>query len=378
MLSVLPAEQVTALVRTPGGGAALATSNPGKLHSIEAAAGPRGTFTSKVKDTETVSAWGRLRWEAEIPGGAEVQVQSRSGNTATPDSTWTEWSAPYAHKDGDPVTNERARFLQIRVTMSGKEGAAPALDSVTAAYLQRNLRPQVQSITVHAPGEVFQKPLSISGETEILGLEGGPSLDRPGAAAARANMPPATSYSRKLFQRGIQTFSWKADDPNGDTLVYDVAYRAVADRAFRPLRKGLTEAVLAWDTSTVPNGRYVIRVTASDSPSNPAALALSGDKESLPFEVDNTPPVVTVTLLSRTPARVRAVVRDDASAIRRAEYSIDGGRWEEVPPVDGINDSREETYEVTLGALAGAGPHIVVVRASDSLGNVASARVEVP
>jgi hypothetical protein len=378
MLTVLPAEQVTALVRTPGGGTALATSNPGKLHSIEATVGLRGTFTSKVKDTETVSVWGRLRWEADIPAGAEVEIQSRSGNTTTPDSTWTEWSAPYAHKDGDPVTNERARFLQIRATLSGKNGAAPALDSITAAYLQRNLRPQVQSITVHAPGEVFQKPISISGETEILGLEGGPSLDRPGAAAARLNMPPATSYSRKLFQRGIQTFSWKADDPNGDTLVYDVAYRAVADRTFRPLRKGLTDAVLAWDTSTVPNGRYVIRVTASDSPSNPAALALSGEKESLPFEVDNTPPVVTVTLLARTPARVRAVVKDDASPIRRAEYSIDGGRWEEVHPVDGINDSREETYEVALTALAGAGPHIVVVRASDSLGNVSSARVEVP
>jgi hypothetical protein len=49
-----------------------------------------------------------------------------------------------------------------------------------------------------------------------------------------------------------------------------------------------------------------------------------------------------------------------------------------VHPVDGINDSREETYEVSLSALSGAGPHVVVVRASDSLGNVSSARVEVP
>ena len=83
--------------------------------------------------------------------------------------------------------------------------------------------------------------------------------------------------------------------------------------------------------------------------------------------------------LPARPPRVRAVVKDDSSLIRRAEYSVDGGRWEEVHPVDGINDSREETYEViALDALAGAGPHIVVVRASDSLGNVSSARVEVP
>jgi len=377
MLAVLPAEQVTGLARRPGGGAVLATSNPGKLHTLEAAVGARGTFTSTVKDTETVSVWGRLRWEADTPSGTEVELQTRSGNTSTPDSTWTEWSSPYTAREGDPVTSERARFLQVRATLVGRGGASPVLDSVTAAFLQRNLRPQVQSITVHAPGEVFQKPISISGETEILGLDATPPSDRA-AAAARSTMPPATTYSRKLYQRGIQTFSWKAEDPNGDTLAYDVAYRAVGDRRFRPLRKGLTDAVLAWDTSTVPNGRYVIRVTASDSPGNPPALALTGDKDSLPFEVDNTPPSVTATLLSRSPVRIRAVARDDSSLIRRAEYSVDGGRWEEVHPTDGINDAREETYEIALGPLDGPGPHVVMFRASDTLGNVSTARVEVP
>jgi hypothetical protein len=307
-----------------------------------------------------------------------VEVQTRSGNTSTPDSTWTDWSAPYAHPDGDPVTSERARFLQVRATLSAKQGAGPLLDTVSAAYLQRNLRPQVQSITVHSPGEVFQKPISISGETEILGLEPAPPVDRGNAAARGATMPSATTYSRKLYQRGLQTFSWKADDPNGDTLLFDVSYRAVGETRFRTLRKGLTEAVLAWDTSTVPNGRYVIRVTASDSPSNPAALALSGDKESLPFEVDNTPPAVTLALASRSPLRLKAVARDDSSLIRRAEYSVDGGRWEEVHPTDGINDSREETYEFGPEVPAGPGPHVVVLRAFDALGNVSTARVEVP
>ncbi len=46
----------------------------------------------------------------------------------------------------------------------------------------------------------------------------------------------------------------------------------------------------------MPNGRYVIRVTGTDAPSNPEALALTGDKESAPFEVDNTPPTVLVSL----------------------------------------------------------------------------------
>jgi hypothetical protein len=191
-------------------------------------------------------------------------------------------------------------------------------------------------------------------------------------------LPPATSYSRKLFHKGVQTFSWRADDANGDTLAYDVFYRRVDDTLFRPLRKGLTDAVLAWDTTTVPNGRYVIRITASDAPSNPEALALTVDKESVSFEVDNTPPSVTASLVTASAARIRAVVRDDSSIVRRAEYSVDGGRWREVHPVDGINDALEEVYEIPTSELPPPGPHMVVVRATDLLGNVSTGRVQVP
>jgi hypothetical protein len=380
MVAAFPAEQVTALLRTKEGATALATSNPGRLHSLEGAPASEGTFVSRVKDTETVSGWGRLRWEGKRPSGSEILVQTRSGNTASPDSTWTDWSLPYSQPEGQAVTSETARFLQIKATLNGKNGATPELDSVTTAYLQRNLRPQVQSVTVHPAGEVFQKPISVGGETEILGLETPPDKAAAAAAAqARTGMPPATAFSRKLYQKGLQTFSWKADDPNGDTLLYDVHYRSASEKQFRLLRRGLTEPVVAWDTSTVPNGRYVIRITVSDAPGNPAALALTADKESSPFDVDTTPPALTVTVAGQKGRpQVRAVARDDDSLIRRAEYSVDGGRWEEVHPKDGINDAREETYEITLTDFTGAGPHLVVVRAVDTLGNSSTGRVEIP
>jgi WD40 repeat protein len=378
MVGTFPAEQITALQRGEGGGVLLGTSNPGKVLGLGGKAGERGTFTSKVKDTDTVSSWGRIRWEADVPGGTELQVETRSGNTSAPDTTWADWSAPYSLKDGDPVKSERARFIQLRAVLVGKDGATPVVDSISAAYLQRNLRPQLQSITVHPPGEVFAKQPSLTGETEILGLEPGEGPEmRPGGQPARSPLlAQPTAYSRKLYQRGMQTFAWKADDPNGDSLVYDVQYRAVGDAKLRGLRKATTDTVLAWDTSTVPNGRYVIKVTARDSASNPESLALSGDKESTPFDVDNSPPIVSASIASGSPARVRAVVRDDSSIVRKAEYSVDGGRWQEVHPVDGINDAREETYEIAPGAFSEAGPHILVVRATDLLGNVATARVE--
>jgi WD40 repeat protein len=374
MLSSFPAEQVTALLRTPAEGMAVGTANPGKVQALEGGAGARGTFVSKVKDTDTVSAWGQLRWDATAPSGSEVQLQARSGNTASPDSTWTDWSRPYVRPAGEAIGSERARFLQVRATLVGKDGGSPILESISAAYLQRNLRPQIASITVHPPGEVFQKPLSISGETEILGLDApGPDLR---GGPGRGPMPPATTYSRKLYQRGIQTFSWKGEDPNGDNLVYEVHYRRINDTRWRLLRRGLNDAVLAWDTSTVPNGRYVMRVTASDSPSNPESLALGADQESDPFDVDNTPPAVSLILVP--PSTVRAIVRDDSSLVRKAEFSVDGGRWQEVHPVDGINDEMEESYDIAVGSLGSPGPHVLVVRGTDLLGNASTARIEVP
>jgi sugar lactone lactonase YvrE len=376
MVCGFSAEQITAIGRGPEGAIFLASSNPGRVYGLDTAPGTRGTFVSKVKDSETVSGWGRLSSEAIVPPGSEVQVQTRSGNTSSPDATWSDWSSAYLKREGATVTSEPARFLQVKATLLGKAGASPVLDSVTAAYLQRNLRPQVLSVTVHPPGEVFQKPLSVGGEMEILGFDSGPAPERAGSQAAA--MPAAVTFSRKMYQRGIQTFSWKAEDANGDTLVYDVSYRAVADARFRPLRKGLTDAVLAWDTSTVPNGRYVVRISASDAPTNPPALALVGERESLPFDVDNTPPTITATLVDKNPARVRAVARDDSSLIRRAESSIDGGRWEEIRPLDGINDSLEETYELHPEGLAKPGPHVLVIRVFDLLGNAATARVELP
>jgi hypothetical protein len=376
LVATLPAGQVTGLARTSGDGAALVTSNPARLFAFDGATAAEGSFVSKVKDTETVSSWGRLSWEGTAPPGTEVRLQTRAGNTATPDATWTDWSAPATRAAGEPIRSERARFLQLRVTLSGHGGASPAVEAVSAAYLQRNLPPAVTSVTVHPAGEAFQKPISVSGEPEILGLDPDPLSERAAAQRPPAGSPAAITFSRKLYQHGLRTFSWQAEDPNGDALLFDVQYRATGDARWRPLRTALVEPVFAWDTVTVPNGRYVLRVVASDSPGNPPALALTGFKDSTSFEVDNAPPAIAASLDPR--GRIQARVRDDASPVLKLELSVDAGRWEEVHPADGIADSLEESYDIPLPAARGTGPRIVVLRATDSLGNVATARVDAP
>ncbi len=95
------------------------------------------------------------------------------------------------------------------------------LTSVTAAYLQRNLRPQVRNITVHPPGIVFQKPFT-TGDPELAGFDDQSTPERKLAAAASAQPGSGSALGRRTYQKGLQTLVWKADDENDDDLVYDV------------------------------------------------------------------------------------------------------------------------------------------------------------
>jgi hypothetical protein len=170
----------------------------------------------------------------------------------------------------------------------------------------------------------------------------------------------------------LQTFVWKAEDADADRLSYSLEYRREGDQTWHALRTGLTDAIAVWDTSTVADGRYIVRVTASDSLSNASDRALAGEKESEPVDVDNTPPAVTVEI-NRQAGGLRAVVRvqDAQSPIQKLEYSLAGGPWQLVYPLDGLADAPIERYEIPLAAEGDVAR--LMLRATDLLQNVTSA-----
>ncbi len=219
LVSRVPAQHATVLARV-GDRTLLATANPGLLVSLSNTRATRGTYDSDVKDAKMVASWGAVSWRATTPAGTKVEVSTRSGNTRTPDEAWSDWSAPYTAAEGSPITSPKARYLQWRAVLTGGP-ATPLLTSVSAAYLQRNVRPRVESITVHPPGVAFQKPFS-TGEAEIAGLDEEPierRLANQGAGASQAGGP---SLGRRIYQRGMQTIAWKAEDENQDDLTYSV------------------------------------------------------------------------------------------------------------------------------------------------------------
>jgi sugar lactone lactonase YvrE len=376
-------QQITNFVQDNAGHVYCATSNPGRILKITTGQSERGTYTSDVKDTTTVSTWGAIRWRGSLPAGTSVTLQTRSGNTKTPDQTWSDWSKPYTRAEGEPIASPKGRYLQWKAVLAGSGGASPILTSVTAAYLPRNSRPTIESITVHPPGVVFQRPYP-TGEPEVAGFDTGTSDGRPPTQSGTASSASSSSLSslssapalgRRMFQKSLQTFVWRADDPDEDKLQYDVWYRREGETDWKVLKRGLWDSIYTWDTTAVPDGTYVIKVVASDAPGNAPTAVLTAERESAPFEIDNTPPVIDVTVPGQTAAKALFVVRDSHSPIQRVEYSTNAGGWKLVYPVDGLLDSREERFEIARDPASTAP---IVLRASDTLGNVATAVLAAP
>ena len=357
LLGRAPAQQVMRFLRQADGSLRYATANPGKVVQVTRALAQQGTYESEVRDAETVATWGTIRWRAVTPGGSRIELSSRSGNTAIPNETWSEWSAPYTDAVGTQIASPKARYLQWRASLFAGD-ASPVLTSVTTAYLPRNLRPEVTQITVHPPGMVFQQAFS-TGDPPIAGLDNDAAAESTGQAA---------TLGREGYRKGIQTFAWQAADDNGDQLEYAVSYRREGETAWHPLRSDLWDTVFAWDSSSVPDGTYRVKVTVNDARSNAPDTVLVGERESPVFDIDNSAPRVELDAVREEGGLsvLPFTVRDEVSAIQLVEFSQGDEKWRVVYPTDGIPDERVEQFEVVL-TDPGAGS--IIIRATDALRN---------
>jgi type 1 fimbria pilin len=379
LLARAGAQQITAFYKDSRGRLYYATANPGKLFRLSSERATRGTYESEPRDAQMVSTWGTLSWQGVASGGNQIEVFTRSGNTETPDETWSPWSAAYKTSDGSAITSPKARYLQWRAVLTGR-GDGPVLTSITAAYLQRNLRPQVRSITIHSPGIVFQKPFA-TGEPDLAGFDDQTTPDRRLSSAALSGQQGAASspaLGRRTYQKGLQTLVWRADDENEDDLLYDVLYRREGETSWRALRRAVQEPILVWDTTTVPNGTYFVKIVASDLPSNATGIALAGELDSSALEIDNTPPAIAIQSVKFDTGRTTIVfdARDDHTPIQRVEFSLDGQRWRALFPKDGVADSKTEHYELVIDGEVG--DRGVIIRGADAMNNVATGHAERP
>ena len=345
----LPERQALSLVQS-GDGFLVGSGDVGAVYRVRPAVGAEATYLSKVLDADAPARWGHVWWT----GSRDLVLETRSGNTGKPDASWSGFHrvAAVVQHEGEGAAEIRspdARYLQYRATLPGRESV---LKDISIYYLPRNQRARVTEVYL--------------ADAPVPPPAGGAVLVAPAATPGAARVHSPTLKLR-----------WKVENPDNDELVYKLWFRHQGDSLWRPLGgpDPLAKPEYDWNTDSVPDGRYVIRVWSSDEKVTPAGQALDHNFESPPFLVDNTKPEV-LGLAARGDA-ITGRAHDAASVITGIEYAVDGGEWRPAQPDDGVLDERDEAFALRLPKSVAPGPHIVNVRAWDSADNVGSARLEI-
>ena len=369
-LIAVPQGQVTALAVGAGGRLYAATSNPGALWQIGPEHAGRGDLESSPLDARRFAQFGRVAWRGDA-GGGRVELSTRSGNTDPPDTTWSVWkAAPQESRVASPP----ARYLQWKVELAGGH---PHVDAVEVAWRERNLPPRVEDVSVAPQGAGFREgELQPHADPVTQTLPGGQRVEYQLQSSG-----PRLLRELPAWARGLRTLQWKATDPNGDPMTYRVDVRPEASDHWTMVGEHLEATSFTWDTQGMPDGRYRIRVRATDEPGNAVGEGLTAEAMSEPFTIDNKPPVITALDAKGEPGAIAVSghASDGQSILVRLEVEVGDGDWRMLTPSGGFADSRDLDFTVKLPDIK-AGEHSVAVRAVDRAGNGATraARVRVP
>ena len=376
--------QVTSLLPGEGGKIFAATANAGKIFALGPGYDSGGSFESDAFDAKIFSHWGRLTWWGE--NGAmkdKVAFYVRSGNTSRPDKNWSPWSGPYKTSGATEVTSPAARFVQWKLAFLDVDGGQlPGVSWVSLAYQPKNVAPVIDDIALQDPGirvVGFAQQPSGPGTSAPVTLRNpqGPGTNSPAPMGADVSRHMRIDVPPQGFEgRGYQSVLWSAHDDNDDDLVYSIYYRGEAEQNWRLLKDKLTQKYYSWDTTSMPDGAYYLKIVASDSPSNPPDQALSTERQSDRFEVANTPPRIENLRADANGGNVKVSFEGASStdAIARAQYSLDSGDWQVMLPVGELSDAPRESYRIELPNVA-PGEHTIAVQVTDRFDNTTAQKV---
>ncbi|MCI0493664.1 hypothetical protein L0Z72_01545 [candidate division KSB1 bacterium] len=337
--------QVVAFVPGKPDATWIATSNLGKIYAMESRFAQVGEYESEVVDAKTNTQWGMINWEQNLAPGTTIKLFSRSGNTQKPNSTWSPWSAPYEKNGGEYITSPKARFLQWKLVFTTNRSAgSPMMKNLKISYLQQNLPPEIFSINVSPvkSSGAFQQPAYQEPSVQIM-IED--DLD------SRQPRPSAQTGAGRPLQDGYLRARWSVKDPNNDQLLFDLYFQRQGENTWWLLKEDIARSIFTWDSHTMPDGIYQLKVIASDEKSNPLNAMRQAEKISDVFVVDNTAPAIenaTIKIITPGSLLISFRVVDKMSLIKQVEFSYDIQSWFWVQPVDLVCDSKQEDFQFKI------------------------------
>jgi hypothetical protein len=356
--SMADVEEVQALccLNTSNNELYVGTGNMGKVYKIWPSFVTEGAFISNVLDTTTISDWGCIYWQVTQPEGTNVTLATRSGNCEKPDLTWGSWSTPYL-SSGERIISAPARFIQYKAALQTMNtDITPAINMVSLSYLPKNQPPKIVNFAIEKePSSASQKP---------------PEAKTDGKAEAKSQTPAIQKPHHQIAQKNIQ---WEIEDPNNDSLQLTIYFKGEDEKAWKIIDKNTQKkGSYAWDTLRLPDGKYQVKLVASDEPDNPSETALSAENTIQPIVIDNSRPMIkSMNTAMGTDGKyvISGTIRDEYSNIIKVQYTIDGHEWTSAYPVDGVFDSQQESFQITTKHLT-PGDYTLIVNAFDSEGNI--------
>jgi hypothetical protein len=320
--------QITAVV-ADGEDIYIGTANPATLIKLGSNFAEEGKYVSDLIDAGQPGKWGKLQIDADIPKGCKIKMACRSGNVKdVNDPTFSSWSEPVEITGAVELACPLGRFCQYKLVLHSADGQkSPVVREVAAAYIIPNLAPRVEEV----------------------------SVNRIEAAD----------------KKGVFKISYKSKDDNEDKLIYKIDFRKTGRAKWIELEDQIEGQDFEWDGRTVEDGRYEVRVTASDERSNTSRTKLTGNRVSEPVVVDNTGPEVAEYRLEKDKTKVKLWLKvvDELSAVGKLDYTVDSNKdWTGTIPDDSVYDTTEEVFTLIIDKLE-AGEHVLTVKVSDDLGN---------
>ena len=147
---------------------------------------------------------------------------------------------------------------------------AASLSEVSMAFVARNIAPEVLSIQVLPTnvGLAANPPVPVDPNIELTGLD--PAL---------FGIPNVTAPPRRVYQRGARRCNGRPRTVTAINWSMTSYYKEVNDSDFKLLRRELTDNFLTIDGQSLADGRYIFKVVARDTPSNPVIRRLVRRKD---------------------------------------------------------------------------------------------------
>lgn len=334
--------EVSAITPVPGkeGRFYIATSNPAAVYRLGGRNDEPGIYESEIRDATQMVRWGNI--EVVVEDEPEIDVSVRTGNTPQPDDTWYDWKNVQGNVENQMWRGEMeqppSRFLQYKLRMKGDDQAK--IHRIRSFVQLPNAAPVIKEVR-SVP--LLLEPQRMRANGRLLDFNSifqGDNLERfMEKRRERLQFHPTN-------ERDARTFFWQAEDPNDDSLRFDVHLIPESSGERIVIDRNLSDPFAVIMTSGLPDGFYRVRITASDSLDNPGGSELSGEHLSEPFLIDHgSPKIQDVEIEADEEDLLLAFeVEDSWSVIKEATVRIEGGDPHNLQPEDRIFDSRHEKF----------------------------------